>query len=98
VPGTEVATFMTEERASGDEARGREGRYANSFEVGHNAFEFVLVFGQVDPETGVARAHTRVITAPAYARAFAQTLLASLDGYQRTFGPIPTADDGTASS
>lgn len=28
-----------------------EGRYANTFKVGHNAFEFLVDFGQVDPET-----------------------------------------------
>jgi len=28
-----------------------EGRYANYFKVGHNAFEFVLDFGQYYPET-----------------------------------------------
>jgi hypothetical protein len=70
-----------------------EGRYANYFAVGHNAFEFVLGFGQVNPDCDIARLHTRVITTPTYARAFSKTLLESLARYEQTFGPIPSADD-----
>ena len=50
-----------------------EGRYANYFKIGYNAFEFVIDFGQLYPEgepgDKKARFHTRIITAPVYARA-----------------------------
>ena len=44
-----------------------EGRYANYFKIGHNAFEFVLDFGQLYPENGQEQIHTRIITSPIYA-------------------------------
>jgi hypothetical protein len=43
-----------------------EGRYANYFKVGHNAFEFVFDFGQYYPEIDEAELYTRIITSPRY--------------------------------
>ncbi len=65
-----------------------EGRYANYFTVGHNAFEFVLVFGQFYPEGERARVHTRIVTSPSYAKAFLDTLRESIVQYEDTFGPL----------
>jgi hypothetical protein len=31
-----------------ESTRAKEGRYAKFFQVGHNAFEFLLAFGQLD--------------------------------------------------
>jgi len=45
-----------------------EGRYANYFELGFTAFEFILDFGQFDRETGGVVRHTRIITNPASAK------------------------------
>jgi hypothetical protein len=66
-----------------------EGRYANSFQVGHNAFEFVLDFGQVAPESGQVQFHTRIITGPVYAKTFLGVLQDSINQYEQTFGAIP---------
>lgn len=66
-----------------------EGRYANYFQVGHNALEFVLDFGQCYRENEEARFHTRIVTGPMYARAFLETLQESIDQYEETFGVIP---------
>ena len=66
-----------------------EGRYANNFQVGHNAFEFVLDFGQLYPENTAARFHTRIITGPAYAKVLSETLQGAIEQYERTFGTIP---------
>jgi len=65
-----------------------EGHYANTFQVGHNAFEFLLDFGQVLPETENPRFHTRIITGPVYAKAFAEVLHEALLTYEATFGAI----------
>ncbi len=51
-----------------------EGRYANYFRVGYNAFEFLFDFGQLHPENQYpesqpAKIHTRIITNPIYAKA-----------------------------
>ncbi len=65
-----------------------EGRYANYFKVGYNAFEFLLDFGQFYPEGKEAQLHTRIITSPIYAKALFETLRESIDRYEQTFGAI----------
>ncbi len=65
-----------------------EGRYANAFQIGHNAFEFVLDFGQAFPESGAGRFHTRIITAPAYAKVLFETLKDALERYEQSYGVI----------
>ena len=63
--------------------------YANHFEVGYNAFEFLLDFAQdyYGPE-GMVAAHTRIVTAPAYAKVFRGLLDRSIVEYEAAFGPI----------
>jgi len=69
-----------------------EGRYANYFKVGYNAFEFVIDFGQLypagEPGDKEAQFHTRIITAPVYARALVETLQDSIEQYAQSFGEI----------
>lgn len=65
-----------------------EGRYANYFTVGHNAFEFLLDFGQLYAETQEGRLHTRIVTSPAYVKEFLETLQHSVAQYELAFGPI----------
>lgn len=75
----------------GDEAQAAgqiEGRYANFFKVGHNAFEFLLDFGQCYREGDPPQPHTRIITSPIYAKALWETLRESIDRYERKFGAI----------
>ena len=68
-----------------------EGRYANYFEIGHNAFEFVLDFGQYFPETDQAKLYTRIITSPCYAKELSETLQESIGRYEEIFGIIKEA-------
>lgn len=65
-----------------------EGQYANSFKVGYNAFEFVIEFGQRHAGGERERMHTRIVTAPDYARALASLLARSLSRYEKAFGVI----------
>lgn len=68
-----------------------EGRYANYFKVGHNAFEFVLDFCQFYPgigETEKAELCTRIITSPSYAKNLLDTLRESIEQYEKTYGKI----------
>jgi hypothetical protein len=65
------------------------GHYANYCKVGHNAFEFVLDFGQYYPDNGEAQFHTRIISNPVYTKALLQTLGESIEQYEQTFGAIP---------
>jgi hypothetical protein len=73
----------------------QEGRYSNSFKVGFNSFEFVLDFGQAFEGVSMAVQHTRLITGPAYAKAFASLLLESLAAYEQAHGTIPDIDDSS---
>ena len=70
-----------------------EGRYANSFQIGHNAFEFLLDFGQVSPESQQEQFHTRIITGPVYAKALLGILRESIDQYEQAFGTIPQGEE-----
>jgi len=65
-----------------------EGRYANYFKVGHNAFEFVIDFGQYYPESEEAELFTRIITSPAYAKVLLETLMKSIKQYERIYEAI----------
>jgi hypothetical protein len=72
-------------RAS-DTGSGKRGdaRYANWFQIGHNAFEFLLEFGQQE-----ARIHTRIYVSPQHARMLSDLLNDSLRKYETAFGPLP---------
>jgi len=70
-----------------------EGKYANYFEVGHNAFEFVLNFGQFFAEGGDPDLHTKIITSPVYAKRLQHVLEEAVNKYERAFGDIPKWPD-----
>ena len=59
-----------------------EGRYANYFNIGFNAFEFVLDFGQHFAESDEAELYTRIITNPRSAKELLETLRVSIDEYE----------------
>jgi hypothetical protein len=63
-----------------------EGRYANYFKIGYNAFELVIDCGQCYGENEEAQLHTRIITSPVYGKALLKTLTESLDEYERIYG------------
>jgi hypothetical protein len=63
-----------------------EGRYANFFRVGQNAFEFIVDFGQFYPGTRKGSFHTRIIMGPHYAKALMEMLSESLTRYEKDFG------------
>jgi len=79
---------MSQENESPSATGQLEGRYANYFKVGHNAFEFLLDFGQFYAESQRAQFHTRIVTNPIYARALFETLQECINQYEQTFGPI----------
>ena len=83
---------MNKHEYSGDAGK-LEGRYANSFKVGHNAFEFVLEFSQFYPQGGEVQLHTRIITSPVYAKALLKTLQESIERYEETFGAVQKEDE-----
>jgi hypothetical protein len=69
-----------------------DGRYANYFKVGHNAFEFLFDFGQTYTDGRETPLHTRIITTPVYAKSLLELLQESVAQYEQLFGAIPDAD------
>ena len=64
-----------------------EGRYANFFQIGHNAAEFLFEFGQQEGSI-----HTRVYVSPQHARILSDLLLKTLRQHEERFGPVTTAE------
>lgn len=63
-------------------------RYANYFQVGHNAAEFILDCGQVYSEAEESQVHTRIVTGPPYAKALLRLLQESIERHERIYGEI----------
>lgn len=84
---------LSAEKKDAQDDNQRHARYANYFKVGHNAFEFLLDFGQSYGQSGEAAPHTRIVTTPVYAKTFAQTLQEAIARYEQVFGAIPDGDN-----
>jgi hypothetical protein len=69
-----------------------EGRYANFFDIGHNAFEVILDFGQFFEGDESPRMHTRILTNPVYAKSLLSLLQVCLEKYEQSFGQIPPGE------
>ena len=66
-----------------------QGRYANYFKVGHNAFEFVVDLGQYyDGDDENLQMHTRIVTSPVYAKRLLTTLQEAIVQHEAKFGRI----------
>ena len=77
---------MAQERKSGQSVDPPEGRYANYFKVGYNAFELIIDCGQCYADDAAPQLHTRIVTSPAYGKALLKTLTDSLEEYQKNYG------------
>ncbi len=83
---------MTDTTGGSRQDKEPEGRYANIFNVGHNAFEVVLEFGQWYEGDARPKVHTRIVTSPAYAKTLLELLEGSLQQYESDFGPVPPGE------
>ena len=73
-----------------------EARYSNHVEIGQNAFEFLLEFGQLyDGGAAKPRIHTRIVTSPFYAKHFSDLLQESIRRYEESHGTINGKETGT---
>jgi Protein of unknown function (DUF3467) len=70
-----------------------QARYANYFEVGHNAYEFIFDFGQYHPEEDAAHMHCRIVTGPPYAKLLCGLLHTAIGRFEEEYGVIDTAGD-----
>ena len=62
--------------------------YANYFEVGHNAFEFLIDFGQFQPEVDAVTMHSRMATGPVHAKLLAMMLSDAVARFEAEYGAI----------
>ena len=67
--------------STGPKKHKADARYANSFQVGYNAFEFLLEFGQRE-----GRIHTSIYVSPQHARMLSDLLLGALKEYNEGKG------------
>ena len=79
--------------ASRSKPKRLEARYTNYFEVGHNVCEFICDFGQYHPETSEAHMHTRIITAPVFAKLLADLLQDAVSRFEKEDGLIQPVED-----
>ena len=63
--------------------------YANYFEVGHNAFEFLLDAGQVEPQSGEIRFTNRIAISPVHAKLLSELLAVSIAQFEDAHQAIP---------
>ena len=63
--------------------------YANYFEVGHNAFEFLIDFGQIDPCTTEFNVGSRIAVGPTHAKLLSCLLERAVSQYETQYEPIP---------
>ena len=66
-----------------------KGEYTNFVHIGHNAFEFLLEFGEsyADGESDVP--HTRLVSNPVFAVRLSLLLRQAIEQYEHRFGSIP---------
>ena len=97
---TVVLWSMAEDavRREADESLLLEGKYANFFKVGYNAYEFILEFGQLYQSENSPRIHSRIITPPAYARELLETLAAAIRRHEQGDTGQPDLHDPTKPS
>jgi Protein of unknown function (DUF3467) len=67
--------------------------YTNYFEVGHNAFEFLLDFGQFQPEAESVSMHSRIVTGPVHAKLLSQLLSQAITRFEDEHGAIADLAD-----
>lgn len=62
-----------------------KGLYANYFQIGHTALEFIVDFGQRYEGKGATPCHTRIVMSPLYAEELLRTLSESMSQYRERF-------------
>jgi hypothetical protein len=70
--------------------------YANYCEVGHNALEFLIDFGQFRPETDAVCIHSRIVTGPLVAKLAARLLSDAVARFEASHGLIAELTDDNA--
>lgn len=73
--------------------RESEARYANFFEVGHNAYEFLIEFGQYQPKAENVQVQSRIVTGPVFAKLLLSILTKAVAQFEEEHGTIQSVDE-----
>jgi hypothetical protein len=63
-------------------------RYVNYFEVSHNAVEFLLDFGQYQPEVEAVSVHSRMAFGPTHAKLLVSMLSRAMHEFEAQHGAV----------
>ncbi|MES2318839.1 MAG: DUF3467 domain-containing protein [Pseudomonadota bacterium] len=63
-------------------------RYVNYFEVSHNAVEFLLDFGQYQPEEQSVSVHSRMAFGPTHAKLLVSMLSGAMREFEAQYGAV----------
>jgi len=63
-------------------------RYVNYFEVSHNAVEFLLDFGQYQPEAESVSVHSRMAFGPTHAKLLVTMLSRAMVEFEERYGVV----------
>ena len=66
--------------------------YSNIVRIGHTPYEFMIDFGQFQPEGKRAFMDVRIITSPQHAKAILRALKENIASYEEKYGIINIAD------
>ena len=67
--------------------------YSNIVRIGHSPYEFMLDFGQFQPEGKRAFMDVRIITSPPHAKAILKALKDNIARYEERYGKISVTTD-----
>ncbi len=67
--------------------------YSNIVRIGHSPYEFMLDFGQFQPEGKRAFMDVRIITSPQHAKAILKALKENIAIYEEKYGKINIISD-----
>jgi hypothetical protein len=68
-------------------------RYVNYFEVSHNAVEFLLDFGQYQPEAQAVSVHSRMAFGPTHAKLLVSMLSQAMREFEDQYGAVTDLAD-----
>jgi hypothetical protein len=66
--------------------------YSNIVRIGHTPYEFMMDFGQFQPEGKRAFMDVRIVTSPQHAKALLRALRENIANYEEKYGLINVAD------
>ena len=84
---------MNAETFGRERQEGPEWYYANCIRVGHNAFKFMMDFGQMQENASTAKFEVRIVGDPPFAKSLWRMLGEAIAEYESTFAAIRERED-----